>query len=51
MKRVPVLESSNDTDEAPQVLWFGNWRGVYLFVLVVFVLTVTLLAILSGVFA
>jgi len=41
----------NNDDEAPGVPGFRHWRGVYLFVLAVFAVTVALLAIFSRVYA
>ncbi len=40
-----------DDDESPGVPGFRTWRGVYLFVFVVFVLAVVFLAIFSRVYA
>jgi len=42
---------TDDEDDAPGVPGFRRWRGVYLFVFVVFVLTVVFLAIFSRVYA
>jgi hypothetical protein len=41
----------NDDDESPGVPGFRSWRGVYLFVFVVFILVVAFLAIFSRVYA
>jgi hypothetical protein len=38
-------------DESPGVPGFRTWRGIYLFVLVFFVVCVVLLALLSHAFA
>ena len=38
-------------DESPGVPGFRTWRGVYLFVFIVFVLVVGLLALFSRLFA
>ena len=41
----------NTDDENPGVPGFRTWRGVYLFVFVIFLAVVALLAIFSRVFA
>jgi len=41
----------HDDDESPGVPGFRHWRGVYLFVLAGFFLTVALLAIFTRVYA
>ena len=38
-------------DESPGLPWFRTWRGVYLFVLVCFVLYVVLLTVFSRAFS
>ena len=48
--RAPMIPT-DDEDDAPGVPGFRRWRGVYLFVFVVFVLTVVFLAIFSRVYA
>lgn len=40
-----------DDDEAPGVPGFRTWRGVYIFVFVVFVVVVAALALFARVFA
>lgn len=42
---------SSPSDESPGVPGFRTWRGVYIFVLVTFVVTVALLACFAGMFA
>ena len=49
MKSTPA--DSPASDESPQVPGFHHWRGIYIFVFVVFVLVVALLTIFSRYFA
>ena len=51
MSPPPANEPSPPDNEAPRLLWFSTWRGVYLFVLGCFVVYVLLLALLSRAFA
>jgi hypothetical protein len=46
-----VPPDSEPDDESPGVPGFRSWRGVYLFVFIVFVLVVGLLALFSRLFA
>jgi hypothetical protein len=49
MKSTPA--DPPNSDESPQVPGFRTWRGIYIFVFIVFVLVVVLLAIFSHWFA
>lgn len=44
-------EPTTPSDEAPGVPFFRTWRGVYLFVLGCFLVTVALLTLFSRVYA
>ena len=51
MKQPDATEPSARETEEPGLPFFRSWRGVYLFVFVVFVLVVALLTIFSRLFA
>jgi hypothetical protein len=47
----PATPEAADDNEPPRVPGFRTWRGVYVFVLVFFVVCVVLLALLAHTFA
>ena len=47
----PLPPDQPGSDESPGVPGFHNWRGIYLFVFIFFVICVVLLALFSHAFA